>query len=101
MRKELGVDIAIDVAGAFVPGLGLAVLGPGLFTSKEIATMQEERLRIALALMSDAGFDPWQAPEAWRLLASPKKLPADLASLTYPDSSCYQLGILSLQYARK
>lgn len=94
-------DLAIGVAEAFIPGVGLAaVLGPGMFTSKEMATEQEERLRIALALMQDAGFDPWQAPEAWRL-AAPRKLPKDLASLTYPDSSCYQLGILNLQYKRE
>jgi hypothetical protein len=99
MRKELGVDIAVDVALAFVPGIGFAVFNSGI-AGKEEATMQEERLRIALALMNDAGFDPWLAPEAWRLVV-PKKLPADIASLTYPDASCYQLGILNLQYARK
>jgi len=100
-RKDLTIDGVLDVAGAFVPGVGLAAMFyPGVFTSKEDASMGEERLRIAIALMHDAGFDPWQAPEAWRLL-EPKKLPANLASLTYPDTSCYQLGILNLQYARK
>ena len=99
MRKELGVDIAVDVALAFVPGVDLAVFNSGI-AGKEMEVMQEERLRIALALMNDAGFDPWLAPEAWRLVV-PKKLPADPASLTYPDTSCYQIGILNLQYARK
>jgi predicted Zn-dependent protease len=99
MRKDLGVEIAIDVASALVTG-GIAAFGPGVFTAKEEATMEEERLRISLALMRDAGYDPWQAPEAWRLL-EPKKLPADLASLPYPDAGCYQIGILNLQYARK
>lgn len=96
IRKELSIDIALDVAGAFVPGLGLAAI-PGGFTSKEDEVMAEERLRIALALMRDAGFDPWQAPEAWRLLV-PKKLPANPASLPYPDGRCYQIGILNIQY---
>jgi hypothetical protein len=101
MRKDLGIAIGIDIAGAIVPGVGLAaLLDPGVFKSDDAATLQEERLRIALALMSDAGFDPWLAPEAWRLLV-PRKLPADLASLPYPDTSCYQIGILNLQYARK
>lgn len=92
-----------EVAAAFVPRLGLgsamqlAGVAAGVKTETEL---QEERLRIALALMHDAGFDPWQAPEAWRL-AAPKKLPANLASLTYPDKSCYQLEILNLQYGRK
>jgi hypothetical protein len=98
MRKELGVDLAVDVALAFVPGAGFA-FNSGI-ADREIVVMQEERLRIALALMNDAGYDPWLAPEAWRLVV-PKKLPADLASLTYPDISCYQIGILNLQYARK
>jgi hypothetical protein len=47
--------------------------------------------------MRDAGYDPWQAPEAWRFL-DPKELPANLALLPYPDTSCYQIGILNLQY---
>jgi hypothetical protein len=33
----------------------------------------------------------------WRLLA-PKKLPADLDSLKYPNPSGYQLAVLCLQY---
>ena len=96
--------LALDVADALVPGLGLATMFvPGTFNNinnNEMETMGEDRLRIALALMNDAGFDPWQAPEAWRLL-DPKKLPVDIASLPYPGSSCYQLGILNLQYAQK
>jgi hypothetical protein len=97
-RAAWGVEIAGEVAGAFVPGLGSAMLMTGgLVGSKDETAMQEERLRIALALMRDAGYDPWQAPEAWRLV-TPKKLPANLASLTYPDISCYQFGILNLQY---
>jgi hypothetical protein len=100
-RAAWGAEIAGEVADAFVPGLGLALLTTsGVAGGNAESTMLEERLRIALALMRDAGFDPWQAPQAWRLL-EPKKLPANLASLTYPDTSCYQIGILNLQYAPK
>lgn len=96
MRKE----IAFAVADAFFPEVGLAAMFvPGASTSNQNANMGEERLRMALALMSDAGYDPWQAPEAWLLLA-PKKLPANLASLKYPDSSCYQFEILNSQYPK-
>ena len=103
-RAAWGAEIAGEVAGAFVPGLGPAMMLTSWRSVKaggkaEIA-MQEERLRIALALMHDANYDPYQAPEAWRLLA-PKKLPANPDSLKYPDTSCYQLGMLNLQYARK
>jgi hypothetical protein len=52
---------------------------------------------VALALMADAGYDPREAPETWRLL-EPKQLPANLQSLKYPRLSGYQLGILNLQY---
>ncbi len=101
MRKDMGITVALDVAEAFVPGVGLAaLLVPGGFTGKEQEVMEAERLRMGLALMHDAGFDPWQAPEAWRL-ALPRKLPADLTKLTYPDTSCFQLEILNAQYVRK
>ncbi len=101
MRKELGIDIALDIANAFVPGVGLAkAFGLGMSAKDEPIAMIEERMRISLALMRDAGFDPWLAPEAWRM-ALPKKLPANLDSLAYPSISCYQLGILDMQYSRK
>ena len=97
-RAALGGEAAAIVAGAFVPGLDLAILvGVGGATGKVLIAMEEQRGRVALSLMADAGYDPWQAPEAWRLLG-PKKLPADLDSLKYPDLSAYQLGILNLQY---
>ena len=94
IRKELGIDIAT----AWLPVLDLvAAVGVDKATRAGKAVMREERLRIALALMRDAGYDPWQAPEAWRFL-DPKELPANLALLPYPDTSCYQIGILNLQY---
>jgi hypothetical protein len=97
-RAVLGGEAAALVAGAFVPGLGLAMLvGEGGALGKALIAMEEQRGRVALSLMADAGFDPWQAPEAWRLMA-PKKLPADLDTLKYPNLSAYQLGILNLQY---
>lgn len=52
-----------------------------------------------MALLANGGYDPWEAPEAWHLLA-PKHLPNDLGSLKYLDRSGYQLGILNLQYKR-
>jgi hypothetical protein len=104
-RAAWGVA-AGELAGAFVPGLGTAAWVTSMVADRKSGdsrsgdTLYGERLRIALALMNDAGYDPWQAPEAWRLL-EPKKLPANLATLTYPDISCYQIGLLNLQYARK
>ena len=54
---------------------------------------------MALALMADAGVDPWQAPEAWRRVA-PKVLPKDWETVKFPSRGGYQLGILNLQYSR-
>lgn len=48
------------------------------------------RHRVALALMGDAGYDPWQAPEAWRLVDA-EKLPSDLATLDYTDAGASEL----------
>jgi hypothetical protein len=100
-RAALAALIAGDMAGAFVPGLGAAVRGvAGGAEADAEEVMLEERLRISLALMKDAGFNPWQAPQGWRLL-DPKKLPANPAMIPYPDTSCYQIEILNLQYATK
>jgi hypothetical protein len=97
-RALLGASVASDIVGAFVPGLGLAAWATTESVHHEInIQMDEERGRIALALMSDAGYDLRQAPEAWRLLA-PKHLPAKLDALKYPDHSGYQLSVLNLQY---
>ena len=68
-------------------------------TSTKKKALNEQRWRVALQLMSDAGYDPWQAPEAWRL-AAPGKLPADTSTLKYPDRSGYQFAILNLTYKK-
>ena len=75
-----------------VTGAGTTALGGKIEIGQE-----EQRGRVALALMTDAGYDPRQAPEAWRLL-EPKDLPANPQSLNYPRLSGYELGILNLQY---
>jgi hypothetical protein len=98
--RQLGATMAEDA--------GLIAISP-LFAVPEEITWSiekveierlEQRQRLALALVDDAGYDPWQAPEAWRLLA-PKHLPQDIESLKYPPRSEYQLGTLNLLYPRK
>lgn len=94
----LGAKSAADVAGFFVPGLGLTAWGGSIAEQQKIQTrVEEQRGRIALALLSDANYDLRQSPEAWRLL-TPNHLPANLDSLKYPNRSGYQLSILNLQY---
>ncbi len=99
-RDLLGIEIAGYVAAVFAPGVDIATdIGAGVAQHEIEMRMQEQRGRMALAMMADAGYDPWQAPEAWRLVA-PKELPSDADLLKYPSRSGYQLGILSLQYKR-
>jgi hypothetical protein len=97
-RLFAGAEAAGLVASVFAPGLNIAE-GFGAMTaaSKIQTAMQEQRGRVALSLMAEGGFDPWQAPEAWKLLG-PKHLPSDMKKLKYPSLSGYQLEILNLQY---
>jgi hypothetical protein len=86
---DWGLIAAAD-AGAGVTGI--------LIVNHEIERkMEEERGRVALGLLADAGYDPWQAPEAWRLLA-PGRLPKNIDNLKYPGRSKYQQDFLDLQY---
>jgi hypothetical protein len=77
----------------------------GIVTTKTIShdverRLEDDRGRVALGLMADAGYDPWQAPEAWRLLA-PHDLPTNLAKLKYPPRSAYLKEILGLEYKKR
>ena len=96
---ERRIEVASEVAGMFFPPAGLALSVHSAAAGDVTERLAEERLRIALALMQDAGYDPWLAPETWRIF-EPKKLPANVAVLEYPDSACYQLSVLNLQYPR-
>jgi hypothetical protein len=80
-------------------GLGLAggMVGNAVLNHNIQRKLEDQRGRIALSLMTDAGYDPWQAPEAWKLLA-PAKLPKDPSKLKYPDRASYQLEMLHVQY---
>jgi hypothetical protein len=99
-RVQLGEEAAGAALVAFAPGVAMVLAADGATPRQgENVLLEEQRGRSALALLADGGYDPWEAPEAWRLLA-PKHLPNDLGSLKYPDRSGYQLGILNLQYKR-
>jgi hypothetical protein len=98
--KELGAKVGEDAADIAMSPLFAVPFEIGYFIGNAETERLEQRQRLALALLDDAGYDPWQAPEAWRLLA-PKHLPADVKSLKYPLRSEYQLGMLNLQYGRR
>jgi hypothetical protein len=110
LQRQLVSITALDLVGG---GSEVAALIPPLFPAGYIAgeaaeaivgyekeaRLQREFARIALQLVAAAEFDPWQAPEAWRLL-SPKDPPQDIHSLKYTREGMYQLSILKLQYKR-
>jgi hypothetical protein len=83
---------------AMNPIAGLATNGAvGIAVHEHNLELELERGRLALSMMADAGYDPWQAPEAWKLL-TPKRLPKNLSSLKYPRLSQYQRMVLEAQY---
>ena len=90
---EVAAYGALGFAGP-IPAAGAGVLH---MVDNNIA--QRERGRMALAFIADAGFDPRQAPEAWRLLA-PGHLPKDRTKLKYPERSRYLQNFLEVQYKR-
>ena len=54
---------------AMNPIAGLATNGAvGIAVHEHNLELELERGRLALSMMADAGYDPWQAPEAWKLL---------------------------------
>lgn len=101
---QLGTDVGAEAAAA-IPVLfpagyiaGESVLG--IVNYEQRLRVRRDCARIALQLMADAGYDPWQAPEAWRVLA-PKDVPKDTTSLDYTAEGKYQLGILKAQYRKQ
>ena len=99
MQNENNAALATSMAFAAAPlAVKGGIMAGGLLAGYKLdKPLEEERGRIALELMADGGYDPWQAPEAWRLLFDKAKKGSQ--PLVYPDRSGYQLGILNLQYA--
>jgi len=87
----------VVAASNLVPFAGLAT--SSVYTYEIEKALKEQRWRVALELIADAGYDPWQAPEAWRL-AAPGKLPANISTQKYPEKSGYQLAMLNLMYKK-
>jgi hypothetical protein len=98
-NQELGLTAAELATLGSAPATLAVFAGEMIVTSEIGKRLMEQRGRMALELMAAAGYDPWQAPEAWRLLAS-KKPPKASQPIPYPDRSGYQLSILRLQYAK-
>ena len=86
------VYAGIGYLGAF----GLDMMG-ALPDHKIEVRAEEQVVRIAISLVADAGYDPGQAPEAFRLLAERRQSGgAWLKKNTH--LSVYALSILNLEY---
>lgn len=81
-----------QVAGLFVPGLGLAGIGAGVGGAEAIRIKAEEQSgRVSLELLRDAGYDIDQAPLAWWLLAAKKPGPLSEVQLPYRAAYLYRI----------
>ena len=97
-RKMLGPALAAGLIMPLVPFVATELTERHM--AQEIQLTQfEERGRIAMGLLSDAGYDPWQVPEAWRLLEA-KHAAKDSSTLKYSDYAGYLLSILNLEYPK-
>lgn len=89
----LTAEIAGAAGGAFVPGLGIATT---IANDKAAATIlrhtEEQSGRVSLGFLHDAGFDVYEAPKTWWLLA-PKK-PKPLSDISLPERAAYLYSIL-------
>jgi hypothetical protein len=88
---EMAAAGALGIAGLLPAALGSA--GGLVALHKVNRTEEHERSRMALSFTADAGLDPRQAPQAWRLLA-PTHLPKDRTQLKDPERSLYLQYIL-------
>jgi hypothetical protein len=80
--------LAFGAAGAFVPAAGLAEWGTWQGATDLQLRLEEQRGRVSLSLLHDAGYDIDQAPLAWWLL-DPKK-PKPVAEIDMPE----RVGVL-------
>jgi hypothetical protein len=97
--RKLGVTARAGVVAATAFGTGpllAAGLVNGIINHEEEVHLAYDRSRLALHFMADAGYDPYQAPEAWRMLDSNKK-PDSIRFAKYPGISLYQIRFLMLQ----
>lgn len=100
-NKKRAMELGEVAAVPFTPIIGLPIVVVGSIKANDKLRDEiiERRGRVALALMADAGYDLWAAPEAWRLVTA-KKLPANLNTLPYPPLGGYQIHVLSQQYRK-
>jgi len=88
---DLAKGAAVDTAVAVVPFAALAATAAaipvGISANNQFHRNQEQRDRVSIALLHDAGYDITQAPVAWWLLSTRK--PKDIANSRMPQRAAY------------
>jgi hypothetical protein len=98
LMAEAGLTVAgLTWAPATVAELafGAVALPNSISAAKLLRQQQEERLRVSLFLLHDAGYDVDEAPHAWWLLSAKKK---DIAHIAPPRQSVYLYQVLGLAW---
>lgn len=92
-HKMTAAQWTSDAGGFLVPGLGLAT---GIANSRIAASIrrhaEEQSGRVSLTFLHDAGYDIYEAPRAWWLLA-PKK-PKDISDIYLPERAAYLYSVI-------
>ncbi len=90
-QKMTAAQVAGEVGGAFVPGLGLASLFAGDAAAEKMLRRAEDQSgRVSLQLLHDAGFNIAEAAMAWWLLSSSK--PKPMTEIPLPYRAAYLYG---------
>jgi hypothetical protein len=84
------VGLGADVAGIFVPGVGLVATATGISEQEIMIKAEHQSGRVSLGLLRDAGYDIKQAPIAWWLLAANKPEPTSKIVLPYRAAYVYR-----------
>ncbi len=99
-HRMLAAEIAGDVGGVLVPGLGVATgLTAGGIEKHAITMHRHQSGRVALCLLRDAGYDLTQAPMAWWLLEPAKAKP--LEQIHLPDRAAYLYSVLGTTWSQQ
>lgn len=82
-EKMTAAQFAGDAAGIFVPGVGIAtIVANGKVAAAMRRRQEQQSVRVSLDLMRDAGYDVYEAPRAWWVLA--RKHAMDLGGTQMP-----------------
>ncbi len=88
-KKVTALEVASGSAIPFVPGVPLFSLAAVAMQKKILTEQEKQSGRVSLDLLSDAGFDPAQAPLTWWLLASSKPEPTARIKMPYRAQYLY------------